>query len=159
VQLDREAIRSAALERALPAAEPIDTTIAALLAGRHVLLIGSARSGKDSIAEAVISAAADRGVCDGAISMPARIARLLTPADVLADMFRHELWWFVRSADAAALRRVADYVRVTRSGTTRPGLNWRTIVTTELRYADVARSVVDAAVNDFALVVVGAEHQ
>lgn len=147
VELNVELVMATASARAVsPRREIVESTVSALRAGRSLIILGSASIG-DAIADAVTAVAASEAACDGSLSMPARAARLLTPADVLTGEFRSNFWWCIRSADESALRRAADYIRAMRRRDSAPA-----IVSTGLSYGDVVRIAADARVSDFAVI-------
>jgi hypothetical protein len=99
------------------------------------------------LAHAVAASGSDQGLCEAAITLPARSARLLTPAEVLTERFRDDVWWLIRDADEVALANAAEYIR-----STRPADRWRSVVVTQLPLGIVSRTIASAGVSDFALV-------
>ena len=148
VRLDPEAVKRIVLANTTsPPPRAVEATVAGLRAGRSVILIERGPSGAGAIAHAVASSASHAGMCEGAISMPTRSARLLTPADLLAECFRDDLWWLIETADEVSLRNAVTYVRMMR-----PRESWRAVITTKMQYSDVARTVANARVSDFAVI-------
>lgn len=148
VRLDAEAVKRIVLANTTsPPPRAVEATVAALRSGRSVILIEKGPSGASAIAHAVASSASNEGMSEGAISMPTRSARLLTPADLLAERFRDDYWWLIETADEASLRNALTYVR-----TMRPRGTWRVVIATRMQYSDVARNVANASVSNFALI-------
>lgn len=102
----------------------LETSLAALAAGRNVLIVDETVERGVALAEAIVGTACEVGICIGALTVTGNTLLLLTHADLVAERFVNDVWLIVRSADPQALSRIAAYSDRARLA----GTGWRAMV-------------------------------
>jgi hypothetical protein len=93
VDLPLGAVKGAVQDRNTAFPEDLlSTLVSSLRAGRHIILLAANPHTGLALAELAADVAADRGLCYGTLTFAPDLARLLSPADVLADELRDDFW-------------------------------------------------------------------
>lgn len=96
---------------------------AALMAGRHVVLVSGYPERALAFAEAFAGVALEAGISLGTLTLSGESAHLLTPTDVVAPGFRDDFWLIVSRADSAAVEHIAAHIKERA-----PATNWRALL-------------------------------
>ncbi len=93
----------------------------------------------------------ETGICLGALTVLGSTLQLLEPSELIVEAFVSDLWLIVRSADAQAMTRVANFAdhRAAESG-------WRAVVVSDEPMHELVEGVDSHTRSRFAYVAVAA---
>jgi hypothetical protein len=147
IDLSLGAVTQANKERTSLSGRSLSSSLSSLIVGRHLLLLVKAPHKGLAAAELISDVAAERGLCYGSVVLGPAAAKLLSPANVIANELQGDFWLIAWAADATAIERVDAYI-----ADTRPEGTWRAIIVTDIGYPEALRGLPSDSRQRFAFV-------
>jgi hypothetical protein len=148
IGLSLQAVTEATRERGLVLTErSLSRSVSSLIVGRHLLIIATTAHLGLALAETIADVAAETGLCYGSLVLGPDAARLLSPANVMADGMRDDFWLIARAADPVSVSRVDTYI-----AEAQPVGTWRAIIATDVGYREALGGFASFSRRRFALV-------
>ena len=102
----RRTIEQAQARRIPVEPKMLASAVAALAAGKSLLLVGEDAARGDSVAEVLADTAMDSGASLATLVTRGSMLALVTPSEIIRDQFVDDVWLVVRSATLESLERL-----------------------------------------------------